>query len=159
MSELKIEMQQKTSGGYDKLYPKTTSSQVATENANTPASTLSGIEPYLAYKQYKTYNGGGTYGQANQNSITFDFIPKLVYIYQLSGDNLTGSTNGFVIIDKLSSSDKQYGYYYQGDYGIPNNKAFASFNSGTKTLSWYSTDGYNAQFNASGATYGVLAIG
>ena len=94
-----------------------------------------------------SYTGTGTYGSANPTSITFDFVPKFVYV----------------------CSEKSYAkYVLLWVYGakqvvgtINNGSDYQVVTLSDKTLSWYC--GYNQsspiQLNASGTIYKWIAIG
>lgn len=163
MSELKIEMQEKTNNGYDTLYPQTTSEQVKLTTARlisvSSDSAVSGLEPFMALQQSGTYSGDNTSGLANANTIRFDFEPKFVYIF----DSEAGYNYGryiFVIIPRLTNSYAQYGYYFQPSYySGAYDKCYAKYDSGAKELSWYYSDNSaSQQFNQS-RTYKWIAIG
>ena len=87
-----------------------------------------------------SYVGTGTYGESNPNSLTFDFVPKVVMI------RCDGDTNIF---------DAIYGMRevvtYSGDY--------VTVKWAKKTLSWYSVDDSWTQMNDAGDKYYVIAIG
>lgn len=101
-----------------------------------------------------SYTGTGTYGASNKNSLTFDFDPKLVYIYKTTGN-----------------------YTYQMFCGVGAARTFTAFagdsSSGTATLSryssvmnlngnqltWYYYEGAGSQLNEAGGTYNYIAIG
>lgn len=96
-----------------------------------------------------SYVGTGTHGQSNQNSLTFGFAPKFVFI---QSDTDTGYND---------PARPTIGIY------IANTKSFLSYTPNTSggnrvtannnTITWYSTDaGY--QLNAE-AQYRYLAIG
>ena len=105
-----ITMKQFNGRDYDTLYPKTIASQIPDVYSKTntiTAETLSQLGlsadklPNDAFQQIKTlidnvqssadskarfqmgsYVGTGTYGNKNPCSLTFDFVPKVVYISQ-----------------------------------------------------------------------------
>lgn len=76
------------------------------------------------------YVGTGTYGQSNQNTLTFDSAPSMVLVY---GDNET----------LIVSSPNTVGTAY-----IQGNQA-----------KWYSTTSAEDQMNSSGITYNYIAVG
>lgn len=93
-----------------------------------------------------SYTGTGQYGAGSPNSLTFDFVPKLVIVSNRN-DIYYGGCAWFA--------------------GMP--KAF-SHNSGTtaymvnltwsgKTISWHATDGDAQQLNTQGVRYDYIAIG
>lgn len=99
-----------------------------------------------------SYTGTGTYGESNPNSLTFDFDPKIIFIFNRS-EGFSGS-NGIIWASDLTSSYTPRGYSYssldaQNDY-----KAKKENN----TVSWYYNDAAQ-QMNTNRAKYGYLAIG
>lgn len=101
-----------------------------------------------------SYVGTGTYGQANPNSLTFGFEPKLVFI---SGDHKPAYAGGLFICFDLTDDyavTNGYGYKYFGS-ADPHNYAKKVGN----TLSWYYRDSYSDQLNNPNYTYNYLAIG
>lgn len=93
--------------------------------------------------QAKTYTGWGTYGSANERSLTFDFVPKVVLIQNKSSKAyhmtaITGSGRA------ISNESKDY-------------EVLLTWSG--KTFSWFSNYGADAQLNSSGTTYAVVAIG
>lgn len=130
-----------------------------------PDDVLSAIRPLLdtALARAKimtgSYTGTGSYGSTNPNSISFPFIPKLVFIsayVDSYNDNFWDSAifpvyalhteyfkNGYILLRNIAST----------------NSGFAKF-SGTK-LMWYTENSGGAfmQLNKSGAAYRYTAIG
>lgn len=157
MSELKIEMQQKTSGGYDSLYPKTSTEQVNLTTAKltnliTPNKDLGALEPYLAIGLNGGYSGTGGHGVGNAKSITFNGVtPKIVYLYDYSG-----SYCAIFFIGKLSSSYTNFGYITLGESARYMSSCMAKYDNGV--LSWYSTTDDDLQFNVYQHSYGWNAI-
>lgn len=97
-----------------------------------------------------SYTGTGTYGASNPNSLTFDFVPKVVFISAYYSER----QHFFFAVNK--NSHAQYIESYKSgsvDGGI---SAIISF---TNTLSWYSEQHAIGQMNASGAVYQYIAIG
>lgn len=104
------------------------------------------------YTQIETgsYAGTGTYGASNPSSLTFGFVPKVVFISTYYSDR----QHFFFAMNKNSYA--QYIESYKSgsvDGGI---SAITSF---TNVLSWYSEQHAMGQMNASGATYNYIAIG
>lgn len=120
--------------------------QPVTGYAAIPASTT--IE-YLgklgdkAMVQVLSYVGTGTYGSSNPNSLTFDFVPKLVII-RCNGN----SSNKFDWIIGMTDVE----VHWDGDY-----HCFVSIAG--KTLSFYSFNNSYYQMNESGKKYYAIAIG
>ena len=104
---------------------------------NAITSALSGV----ARIETGSYVGTGTYGSDHPNSLTFDFVPKIVMI------RCDGDTNIFDAIYGMRQvvTDLSTGYYDTVKWS-------------KKTLSWYSNDGPSYQMNDSGDEYYVIAI-
>ena len=194
-----ITMKQFNGTDYDTLYPKTVASQIPDVYSKTDtitATTLSQLGlsanklPNDAFQQIKTlidnvqssadskarfqmgsYVGTGTYGKNNPCSLTFDFVPKVVYISQPTGIEVQGDDGRYRInshfIQMVSGSLYGNGFYLRYKVGSVTNQlnsaVSCSFND--KTVSWYNVlnDGIanNAimQMNNSGTTYYYTAIG
>ncbi|MBR2668055.1 MAG: hypothetical protein IKD96_07865 [Oscillospiraceae bacterium] len=105
-----------------------------------------------------TYTGSGGYGSASQNSLTFSFVPKLLFIV----DGKASYTYMTLIIPGAYS----YGMSTAGSSAstLANVLNAASTHrmrttlSG-KTVSWYSTVSAAAQMNSGDAVYRYVAIG
>ena len=104
--------------------------------------------------QTGSYVGTGTYGADNPCSLTFDFVPKFLYI-----KSTNSSSAGFFLPHTLTNTFKKFAYQ-----GLIQNAAIQSSNCYGKmkgtTLSWYNTVMGNAageQLNNSG-TYHYIAL-
>ena len=110
-----------------------------------------------------TYLGTGVYGVNNKNSLTFPFAPEVLILYRAgnigivsgSKDNAEGF---YAILPKQTTVFKTVAYdgsYYRDE------TIYISFSG--QTVTWYMDYSYSnnagAQFNASGTTYGYIAIG
>ena len=93
--------------------------------------------------QVVSYVGTGTYGSSNPNSLTFDFVPKAVFLFSADTYNKCfvayGDTTGFV---------------FDSDATIV---LHVSWNG--KNISWFNTDNDLRQHNVSGYKYRAIAIG
>lgn len=97
--------------------------------------------------QVVSYVGTGTYGKDNPNSLTFDFAPKFFAIMKDTSNrnHHTFAIRGAKYID------------YKNDSG---NNTFSYLTWEGKKISWYAyNNDATYQFNFSGSTYYVLAIG
>lgn len=97
--------------------------------------------------QVVSYVGTGTYGKDNPNSLTFGFVPKFFAIMKDTRDrnHHTFAIRGAKYID------------YSNDSG---NNTFSYLTWEGKKISWYAYNNDETyQFNLSGSTYYVLAIG
>lgn len=86
------------------------------------------------------YVGSGVYGSDNKNSLTFNFVPKIVIVMKQTLTDL-GVESTFI---------------YIGQPGSESNKLFMLHD---KTLSWYNTDSAAAQCNSSSGVYYYIALG
>ena len=101
-----------------------------------------------------SYVGTGTYGEANPNSLTFGFEPKIVLIkpstdgtlskYWMCFTNGLGTSGGGLVW-----GDGSYTFGYNVSYSFSGN-----------TVQWYTTDNRSTpQANDAATTYGYIAIG
>ena len=110
-----------------------------------------------------TYAGTGKYGENNKNSLTFPFAPELLILYQagyigvVSGNN-SYREGSYAILPKQTTTFVTI--VYDGEYYRDDSNSI-SFSD--KTVTWYVYQTYSGkaagQFNASGITYGYIAIG
>lgn len=92
--------------------------------------------------QVVSYVGTGTYESDHPNSLTFNFVPKVVMITCGGDTNIFHAFYGMIqVVTDLST-----GYYVTVKWS-------------KKTLSWYSNDGPSYQMNDSGYKYYAIAIG
>lgn len=93
--------------------------------------------------QVVSYVGTGTYGENNPNSLTFDFVPKAVFLFSADTYNKCfvayGDTTGFVFDSDATTV------------------LHVSWNG--KNISWFNTDNDLRQHNVSGYKYRAIAIG
>ena len=111
-----------------------------------------------------SYVGTGTYGASNPNSITFDFMPKIVLLagqvvdgvlYPLFG-NVDITTGVFVMYPHLlSSTFAVRSGFLNGNNATANVFAKKEGN----TIYWYVTSSAGHQANTSGTKYCYIAIG
>ena len=106
-----------------------------------------------------SYVGTGTYGEENPNTLTFDFEPKVVFIFGYARTTNNGGENS-----RLTALVNPYGSYAH---------AFDEMHTGVvswndKTVSWYSINTGSSQYekytswqqlNKTDATYYYIAIG
>ena len=197
-----ITMKQFNGTDYDTLYPKTIASQIPDVYSKTDtitAETLSRLGlgadklPNDAFQQIKTlidnvqsstdskarfqmgsYVGTGTYGKNNPCSLTFDFVPKVVYISQptyitVNYNSNESSLSPYFIqmvndapIGSGAFAVRRSGLNY---YDAGNSIVSCSFND--KTVSWHNffisynsyLNGIVNQMNNLGTTYHYTAIG
>lgn len=132
--------------GYPITPPGTSKDYLTSANRN--AYTDTSVIKYIGKlgekirAQSVSYVGTGTYGEANPNTLTFDFVPKIV--------SIQSTTTNFQM---LLSPDVTLALSSYNGYC--NN---ISWNG--KTVSWYTTtNSANNQLNSAGVVYSVVAIG
>ena len=103
--------------------------------------------------QVVSYVGTGTYGENNPNSLTFDFVPKMVIIS--TAQNMTFA---FFNTGILSGNFANKTVFSVLSASITN-RSYVSAKKDGKTISWYSTSSPESHFNVSGAKYNAIAIG
>ena len=197
-----ITMKQFNGTDYDTLYPKTIASQIPDVYSKTDtitAETLSRLGlsaaklPNDAFQQIKTlidnvqssadskarfqtgtYVGTGTHGRDNPCSLTFDFVPKVVYISQptyitanYSNTEYTLSPYFIQIVNGVQMGSGIFTSLRSGSYFYDAGDSVVSCSFNDKTVSWYDffmnySDAYGGsinQMNKSGITYHYTAIG
>ena len=97
--------------------------------------------------QTGTYKGTGKSGSSNKNSLTFNFAPKIVFIYGNFNDIVGLMTTGHGYQRALVSGNGS---------GMNNEYTYVSW-SGNK-MSWYGSAA-TSQMNVEGCTYKYVAIG
>lgn len=104
--------------------------------------------------QVVSYVGTGTYGSSNPNSLTFDFVPKIVMLFaeKDSNGNYRPAPNSGGWADMF--------IWLAGMHGTKINGSDVYFTLDGKKLSWYAySSGAYYQCNSSGSTYIAVAIG
>lgn len=96
--------------------------------------------------QVVSYVGTGTYGSSNPNSLTFDFVPKILFVV---GDYYSSSP-GFLFATVQAS-------YIHSPYSSQGRRPIFTF--WNKTVKWYYNEDSESQLNASGNVYDAIAIG
>ena len=110
-----------------------------------------------------TYVGTGTYGASNPCSLTFGFVPKMVFIIKDNAQVLTGNTYSYSCTCGFLSS--QLSTEYKDIMVNPRQLDSMSVKLNDKTLYWYKepttsgSDSSGFMLNASGITYHYIAIG
>lgn len=90
--------------------------------------------------QTGTYVGSGVYGEGDQNSLTFNFVPKIVIVIYKTNTDL-GGNSGFIYI------------------GQPGTGGGERFTVQDRTLFWYNSNSAREQFNDLNSVYYYVAIG
>lgn len=117
-----------------------------------------------------TYVGTGTYGASNPTSLTFDFVPSVVfYLGRLYPDSwfqqapqLPGYTaikDNWIVIPSIMPEDYtvRWGFASATTDSILG-KLYGKVSADKKTMSWYNEQNSEAQLNASRHTYYFLGI-
>lgn len=99
--------------------------------------------------QFGSYVGTGTYGSSNPNALTFDFVPKMVFVWGF------GNSSGNSLYYQFMFYGENYTSIYIGDGN--SNSTKVSWDS--KTVSWYHNGDRYQQLNESSRTYRFFAIG
>lgn len=99
-----------------------------------------------------SYTGTNQYGSAHPNTLTFDFTPKALILFN-------GNANSYIKAPMMlvAPAETQY-FVYNGTGGGYEIKV----TWGEKSVSWYGTNssaGAQAQMNSNYGTYFYLAIG
>ena len=99
-----------------------------------------------------TYQGTGTYGVNNPNSLTFDFKPKLlIFLYHTSASN-----GSYISMMSLNFCETTYTPVLKVGNGENRGTLMAKFSDDGKTLSWYSEYSADAQCNLVLNTYASI---
>lgn len=93
--------------------------------------------------QVVSYVGTGTFGEKNPNSLTFDFVPKMLFVC----GHYTSDWPYFMFATEKAS----YAHYSSQSYRL-------TFTLWNKTVKWY-YDNADGQLNLSGRNYDAVAIG
>lgn len=88
-----------------------------------------------------SYVGNGAYGESSPTTLTLDFAPKFLMIWQVNGANTAVSLSGFSL--RITNYNTNWGCTTTWD--------------GT-TVSWYNATSADRQMNAN-AYYTYLAVG
>lgn len=110
-----------------------------------------------------SYVGTGVYGASNPCSLTFGFVPKMVFIIKDNAQVLTGNTYGYSCTCGFLSS--QLSTEYKDIMVNPRQLESMSVKLNDKTVYWYKeptvagSDTSGFMLNASGITYHYIAIG
>ena len=102
------------------------------------------------------YVGTGVYGTGNENTLTFDFKPKLLVIQSESSSQFLQYGYSWNWCLAIQGTQKMYTYSSSSD-----SRDFKSctFSWDENTVTWQCTYTSSAQFNLSGSKYYYLALG
>ena len=93
--------------------------------------------------QEMSYVGTGTYGSSNPTTLTFDFVPKVVFVQNIN--------EAYYHMYAVNGSPVASVYEYS--------RSFAMLTWSGKTLSFYNDSSYVYQLNERNVTYKVIALG
>lgn len=110
-----------------------------------------------------SYTGTGAFGASNPNSLTFDFAPKILWIFasgrisdnSFMSTNMSSSYAPIADISRLSTSFLKYGAPYNSD----DTQSYSRKSADGKTITWYNEASANAQYNRDIFRYYYVAIG
>lgn len=111
------------------------------------------------------YTGTGTYGASNPNSLTFDFKPRVVFIFYsrigVNGYDQGNALGTFIFNPYGLRNDAftQYGYYGTGIPTNNNSASYAKFDDATNTLYWYHSVAQYQANDGGSFEYHYFAIG
>ena len=120
-------------------------------------SDLNNVQLSMLTVETGTYTGNGKSGSANPNSITFSFVPDVVFIINSSATG-TNDTYQATLFPKTSATQRSD---YLVTNGSNSNSVFGytlSVSMNGNTLEWYSSSA-DRQLNESGDNYDWYAIG
>ena len=184
MATRNIEINYKTNGGYDILYPNITARNVidfnddvnlilknstkalySLGNEAVPDDVFKNLGNYIATAtkvESGSYVGTGTTWESNANSLTFPFAPKAVLFLGYSNSGGTGWTpfgpNGAGEVP-MAALTTEYKNSLPPWWGLNSGRqAYAKRSSDGKTLSWYNYSA-NGQLNLENYIYYYVAIG
>lgn len=104
-----------------------------------------------------SYVGTGKYGSSNPNSLTFEFEPKLVFIYKRRSKN-NDYVMQLIFSPELGNFSDGYSYIDGGKRDEFTYMDSASWSKDKKTVSWYDQSDADTQANASGFTYHYIVF-
>lgn len=100
-----------------------------------------------------SYNGTGTYGSANKNTLTFGFEARWVFIIEEFRDLNTSAFSEYMqLINPLAAAVME-----SSSANNPGSKTNVTWSD--TGVSWYSSEGVIGQQNRSGYVYRYIAIG
>ena len=148
----------------ENIYPK-----VLAEGVRLPGGkTLDQVMGFPAQIYTGSYVGTGTSGASNPNTLTFPFVPKIVFIMKDPVPDFNQMVMGLFLCGSLGAEYKDRGYMYAfRGYSNSNNDAALNFPPNSQiacakidgnTLSWYSNDS-SIQLNLNTAVYHYVALG
>lgn len=156
-----ITMKQYNGNDYDTLYPKNVSQQVLLNSSdianqlglNISNPTIADAISKLQLNIYDnivtmgTYIGTGEYGASHPNSLTFNFVPRIIIILGDESVNL-GYGIGIFMGGCLSGFSAQN----QG------HSLTVTWDTDGKKVDWYNSNNTSNQLNVLNATYTYVAI-
>lgn len=99
---------------------------------------------------FGNYTGTAKYGSSNPNSLTFDFAPRIVWIYAMLNGSSISDENTVFVCDNMTTS-----YALRGGTSAT---LYSKKSSNGKTIYWYHTSSHDSQLNGAFKFY-YYAIG
>lgn len=92
-----------------------------------------------------SYVGTGTYNSASPNTLTFGFVPQLVFIFMSPSPRIAVAANGQSVFRSDTAETSSIGY--------------TNVKWDGNSMSWYNRTNADEQLNKNGQTYHYIAIG
>ena len=92
-----------------------------------------------------SYVGTGTYNSASPNTLTFGFVPQLVFLFMAPSPRFAVAANGQSVFRSDTAETSSIGY--------------TNVKWDGNTMSWYNRTNADEQLNKNGQTYHYIAIG
>lgn len=121
-------------------------------SAAVPDDVFAAIATGRAQIETGTYDGTGTYGTSNKNTLTFGFVPKIVIV-----SGLDYGSEGYGGLPWITGQTTVVSYWGANSSGMWMGTATCAWNG--NTIQWYSGVDAIRQLNKSGKTYYYVAIG
>lgn len=104
-----------------------------------------------------TYTGNGTSGYLHQSSLTFDFVPKLIFISSGPATITSGMRNTNAILHPMAGSGMMW---YNEDSSGSDHQEELNVSLNGNTVNWYHYSKYpQYQLNYQNIVYNYVAIG
>lgn len=128
----------------------------------TPSDALSALSRAISGKvqvEVKSYTGNGRSGQNYPCSVTFSFEPKLVLFFgtatEMQGPSFNSGSGPMTVFPAVLLWGVTETFFQF--YNAVGSQNFITYSG--NTIQWYSNGTYITQFNSSGITYYLAAIG
>ena len=130
---------------------------VSTKAEQSAVTALTATVSTKAQVAVGSYTGKGTYGSSNKNTLTFDFEPKIVFIFIATG---YGSMANTAYTGGAAGDTNQVFYAGASQVWVySSGTGSVKYTLSGKTLTWYCDKTAYLQMNGNGTKYGYIAIG